>query len=149
MQLHSLSEKERQETLSFLWDSLSSLSTPIERENFLKELLSESETLMLARRIQIASMILQGNSFEEISTKIGAGKNTILSVSRWLRKTDPKKQKLIKNLEIKVSKNKRRKTPNYHSPSGVSAFSHLKRQFPLYFVLFNLLDKNAFKKNIK
>ncbi len=40
---------------------------------------------MLARRIQIAKLLLKKESYEEIKKKLKVGTSTIINVQRWLK----------------------------------------------------------------
>lgn len=50
----------------------------------LKGLLTESEMVMLARRLQIARALLCGDSFHTIAAKLNVGLTTIRCVHEWL-----------------------------------------------------------------
>ncbi len=147
IQPRSLSPEEREATLNFLWSSISSLSDTEEVKNFLKEILSESEALMLSRRIQVASLLLKDDTCDGISEKIGVGKSTITSVNRWLKNIDPEKEKLIKKLEKDVQRKEFHKKKM--SSSNPYSFDYLKRKYPLYFLLFNLMDEINFQVEYK
>lgn len=67
-----------------LWDALAAFTTRQEVERFLRKLLTRSERVMLGRRIQIAKMILQDRTFEDIKRELRAGESTIRSVYEWL-----------------------------------------------------------------
>ena len=51
-------------------------------------LLTPSEAVMFARRIQIAQMLLSNKSVSEIRIALGVGTNNISTVSRWLFNDD-------------------------------------------------------------
>ena len=51
---------------------------------FLERLLTESEIIMLVRRLHIAELLVGGRSYEQIQRKLKVGKSTILNVDRWL-----------------------------------------------------------------
>lgn len=55
-----------------------------EGERLLLALHTESEIVMLARRIQIARRLLRGDSFERISQDLHVGTNTVATVDQWL-----------------------------------------------------------------
>lgn len=55
-----------------------------EGERLLLALLTESEIVMLARRIQIARRLLRGDPFEHIGRELHVGTNTVHAVDEWL-----------------------------------------------------------------
>ncbi len=64
--------------------TLSLLKTVGEIRNFLKDLLSETEAVMLARRLKIAQLIYAGWSYERIEKVMHTSSTTIASVHSWL-----------------------------------------------------------------
>ena len=61
---------ERREYLDLLWTSIAGLNSRDEVKSFFKDLLSESEAIMLARRIKIAQSLLEGQTYDEIMKEI-------------------------------------------------------------------------------
>ena len=55
---------------------------------FFMGLLTPSEAVMFARRIQIAQMLLDDKRVAEIKAELGVGTNNISTVSRWLFNDD-------------------------------------------------------------
>ena len=70
--------------LDLLWTSIAQLENREETKIFFKDLLSESEALMLARRIEIAKRLIEGESYETIAQELKVGMDTINRVQRWL-----------------------------------------------------------------
>lgn len=79
-----LPQKEFHKLLDDFYSLIVLLETKEEVKNFFKELLSTSEAVMLARRIQIAEMLLAGFTYDEIRSKLKVGFSTIGSVQRWI-----------------------------------------------------------------
>lgn len=52
--------------------------------NFLKDLLNRKERLMLVRRLLIAEMLVDGDTYAEIARRLRCGTPTIARVRRWL-----------------------------------------------------------------
>ena len=75
---------ERREYLDLLWTSIAGLNSRDEVKSFFKDLLSESEAIMLARRIKIAQSLLEGQTYDEIMKEIRVAKNTVSRVHQWL-----------------------------------------------------------------
>jgi len=76
--------KERKQITSDLFEVITDAKTKKETVGFLMGLLSASEILMLARRVQIAQLLLDDMSYREISKKIHVSESTVASVARWL-----------------------------------------------------------------
>ncbi len=76
--------KERQKLLSEFWTSVFLMDTVEETRSFFKDLLSETEEVMLARRLKIARLIYEGKSYDAIEKLMRAGPGTIASVHAWL-----------------------------------------------------------------
>lgn len=79
-----LSPKQKMDLLNLLWIIVVSLKNKEEVKNFFKDLLSETESIMLARRILIAKKLLEEKSYDEIINELKVGNSTVASVHRWL-----------------------------------------------------------------
>lgn len=95
--LKKLNIKEKQELLNLLWTSVEQSRTKKDIENFFKDLLSESEAIMLARRILIAKELLEGKTYEEIMKKFGVGQSTVRNVRLWLESGWGGYERVLKN----------------------------------------------------
>ena len=94
-----LEPHERTQYLKLLWSTIAQLQSQEEVEGFFKDLLSESEAIMLARRIAIARRLLKGETYDDIQTELKTGASTIASVDRWLTSGFGGYQKTISQLE--------------------------------------------------
>ena len=83
-QIGDISEDERRKIIGDLFDIVTNLKTKKETIGFMMGLLSPSEILMLARRIQIAQMLLKEKNYREICEEISVSQSTVASVARWL-----------------------------------------------------------------
>jgi len=139
MQPKRISSEERRELLDEFWTMIALLESRDEVKNFFKDLLSETEALMLARRIQIAKYLLGGYGYDTICMKLRTSPLTVASVHRWLqsgfggyKKSLPKlKRELMRRREIAE-----RKIEQSRPYSG----EWLKRRYPLHYLLVNLID---------
>lgn len=86
--LSKISRGEREEIIGGLFEAITNLKTKKDTIEFLVGLLSPSEILMLARRIQIANMLLEEKKYKFIGESIDVGTSTIASVSRWLESAE-------------------------------------------------------------
>lgn len=131
--------EERTTLLDEFWTMIALLESREEVKNFFKDLLSNTEALMFARRIQIAKLLLQGKDYESIREKLKTSYATIASVHRWLQggfggyeKLLPRLEKELQRRAMVTEKQIERRTPY--------TFEWLKRKYPLHFLLFNLVD---------
>lgn len=79
-----LRKSERDELLDQITDILTTLKKKEDLKSFISRLLTPSEIVMLARRLQIAEFLVNGLTYDQIQRKIGAGISTIQSVDDWL-----------------------------------------------------------------
>lgn len=79
-----MSLSERNKLLGEFWTTVSLLETVDEVKSFFKDLLSETEAVMLARRLKIAQLISAGWNYEKIEKALHTSSNTIAAVHAWL-----------------------------------------------------------------
>ncbi len=108
------------------------IRNPKDAENFFRDLLTPSESLMLTRRIEIAKLLLEGYNFEEIKVKLKVGFNTINIVNRWLFSGFGGYLN-----EIKKSKSMK----EFHESVPSSDWRRIKMKYPAHFLIFNLIDR--------
>ncbi len=143
--MQKLDSNSKMKYLDLLWTSIAQLETRDEVKQFFKDLLSESEAIMLARRIEIAKRLLEGESYDNIANKLGVGKDTIGRVQEWLTSGFGGYEKAINGFDKALEK--RFKNPkNINKPEPYS-FDWLKRKYPLHFLLFNLIDSGKGSKS--
>lgn len=97
---------------------------------FLEHLLTESEVIMCARRIEIAKLLLQGLPYTAIEEKLNVGQKTVEAVDRWLSVYFEYRKVFPKMLDAR-----RRGERDYFPES----FKGLRKRYPLHFLLFNLI----------
>jgi uncharacterized protein YerC len=106
----------------------------------LRKLFTESEIVILARRIKVAERLLRGIPFEEIQKELGVGLSTIRFVHRWLGDDLQKLQSLVTSLEKDRAEKKNRslKKSTYWEIDPHS-FDGLRSRYPQYFPILNFL----------
>jgi TrpR-related protein YerC/YecD len=60
------------------------LKTKSAVRDFFKDLLNRHERLMLARRLLVAELLLEGKTYREIQNQLQMGPSTIARIDRWL-----------------------------------------------------------------
>lgn len=79
-----LSPKKRRDFLDRLAKIVATIRKEDEARYFIERLLTESEVVMLFRRMQVAEMLVGGLTYEQIRRKLGVGISTIRSIDGWL-----------------------------------------------------------------
>ena len=105
---HAIDKKERNEAVYGFFDVVEKLGNKKEMLDFFLGLLTSSEALMLARRIQIAQLLEEGMGYVEIQKKLKVSSQTIHSVDQWINNGDDKISGWLKRIikrEIKKEKN--------------------------------------------
>jgi len=134
---HELSEFQKRKYLGEFYSMISLLRTRDEVKKFFKDLLTLSEVVMISRRLQIAKMLLEGHTYEEIQKNLKAATATIYQVERWLNHGFGGYKDVIKRYKKKEVK-KTKKGKEIITPFTLS---HIRRKYPLHFLLLNLLKK--------
>lgn len=125
--------------LDLLWTSVAAFKSRDEVKNFFKDLLSESESIMLSRRIMIAKCLLDGMTYEEIRSRMKAGHDNIAKVHNWLVRGFGGYEKAVREFNKALDRRGINKIP-----VAPYSFEWLRRKYPLHFLLFNLfLDKKS------
>lgn len=101
-------------------------------KEFFEQALTASEVVMLARRIQIAKLLMQGFSIITIKRKLGVGQRTVEGVHRWLSSYREYRTEIPKALAESKSK-------KGYVPPTLYSFTWLRKKYPLHFLLVNLL----------
>ncbi len=136
MKSYELDEAVRNKILKDFYLMVASLNNVSEVEKFLKDLLTPSESVMIARRIQIAKMLLEGALHEEIRRKLGVGFSTINQVDRWLNNG-------FGGYKLALKKLKKGAMPKFQQPQNIPmTFDWLRKRYPAHYLLINLLMKN-------
>lgn len=131
---YELSESDKKKFLGEFYSMVASLKTREEVKNFLKDLLTLSETVMLSRRIQVAKMLLEGVTHEEIKKELKVGFTTISNVERWLNNGFGGYKKVLEEYRDNIDKSKNKKRKKQFRESMLNKYPHHK-------FLLNLLGK--------
>ena len=141
-----IDNKEKIEYLDALYTAVESLTSREEVKNFLRDLLTEGERIMVGRRIVIAKRLLNEESYGQIIREMRVGPDTIMRVHRWLEDDIEGYEKAVKKLEKVLESRQEKRDKMYLDPFS---FEGLKKRYPLHFFLFNLFDDLNKKKDKK
>lgn len=135
---NELSEIEKKKYLGEFYSVIAQLKTRDEVKKFFKDLLFLSEVVMLSRRIQIAKMLMEGETHDNIRIKMKVGFGTIAGVERWLKEGFGGYKEMIGRYSKNEAKN------NRQSGGGDFPYSMrwLRKKYPLHFLLINLVKKD-------
>ena len=106
VKVYSVEKSERARIINELLFVISDLKTKNDIADFFFGILTQSEILMIARRLQIAKMLLGGYGYEEISKKIHVSHQTINKTEHWVRQNIENKSVLMKKISS-LGKNER------------------------------------------
>lgn len=138
--LNSLPKEKRIQMIGEFYDTIDSLKDRNEVRLFFKSLLSAEEIASFMRRVEIAVLLSAGYSYDKIIKIIGVGKNKIASVQKSIQQDDSGYKIIVKRLiENRKSRLRRIKKENKER-ANMSPMSAIKKKYPAYFLLDNLLD---------
>ena len=101
--------KDRTKYLDTLYTAVASLKSREEVKNFLRDLLTESERIMLGRRILIAKNLLENKTYDQIVEELHVGLDTITRVHKWLEDEFDGYERVLRNLEKEFESRFKRK----------------------------------------
>lgn len=103
---HQLSTEVRDEIIENLWLSLVTLSKKEEASSFIDDLLTNTEKVMLAKRLAIAVLLLRNWKYDDIKNFLKVSSGTINSVNRKIHEGAKGFLSTIQQLEKKKSLSK-------------------------------------------
>lgn len=134
VQIKNLKDHERIETLDTLYTAAGGIRGRNAMKLFLRDLLTQSERVMLGRRIMIARRLLAGISHRQIEVELKVGRDTVRKVNHWLQDQLPGYEQAVQELE-KKHKARQEKFED-KKLYATSALYRLKKKYPLHFLLF-------------
>jgi uncharacterized protein YerC len=133
----------QKQTLDVLFETAELAAKKGTTHDFIKELLTESEQLMLGRRLLVARMLLSGVSQAEIRHTLRLSPNTVWKVNKWLIEQLPEYGEALKKTEKEREEKsvRRKQTQSPHKKFDPFTFAGLKKKYPMHFLLFNIADQ--------
>ncbi len=95
VKIHSLHSSEREQLTREFIDFLVGLKSKNDLADVFIGVMTRSEVLMFARRIQVAKELLRGTTQEEIRRILKVGYDNIQNVEKWLYTENPKRDKRL------------------------------------------------------
>lgn len=139
-----MSRREKELILGALDEAVSQFSDSDAVKTFVTHVLTESEQLVIGRRLLIAQRLLAGQTQFEIMNDLGVSPNTLTNTRRWLEGKVPEYGTVIRQTQqaARDRAQKRRKgRPRPIAPIDPTSFAGLQQKYPLHFLLFTLLDQ--------
>lgn len=90
------------------WNAITLIESKEETRKFLRDLLTHTEVKMLAKRIQIAKMLIEGYDYQTIKNKVKVTSNTIARINNELNTNGQGLKKIVNRL-ITIEKKARPK----------------------------------------
>ena len=126
-----LSKKERQNLLIALCEALTSIRKKEEAAQFLADLLSPQELEMLAKRLEIAKLLIDGDTYDTICGKLKVSHNTIARVNAWLTLSGGGFRLVIERTR---SKGKKIYEHTFEEKYDPQSWYNIKRRYSLHFL---------------
>ncbi len=120
-----LNKAQTQDLIIDFCEAIAATKNGSESAQLLTDLLGKQELEMLARRLKVAEMLLDDNTYEQIGKALKISKTTIARVQSWLQNSGEGYRLVIE----RTKKNR----PSSSQPTDPLSFSRLKRKYPLYF----------------
>lgn len=124
---NDIPREERERILSDYLGIVSDLKTKDEVVDFLLGSLTPSEVLMSARRIQVAALLLNGKTYDEIRARLGVGYQNIVNIDRWLHtgntENDARRAELLRSVTRRL-KSPARSGGRARSTSLLNRYAH-------------------------
>lgn len=138
---NKLSKLEKQRLLIALCEAVSSVKDSKEAAQVLTDLLTPSEIEMVAKRLEIAKLLIQGKTYDQVRTKINAGYSTIGRINTWLNLAG-------EGFKIAVSRiKKEEKQPTYEEKIDPFSWHNIGRRYPTH--IWPLMAIEEFLKTAK
>lgn len=133
-----LKKQDRIEILDALYTAAASMKGRKDMKLFLRDVLTESERIMIGRRILIARMLIEGCTHRYIAEGLRVGLDTVSRIDRWLQDEFPGLEKAIDGLRKEKDDRYWKSKAGQRELYAKSALYRLKKKYPLHFLLFPL-----------
>jgi TrpR-related protein YerC/YecD len=133
-----LTPRQQRQLLNELSEVIAVLKNKQDIQQFLQQLLTRSEIVMLARRLRIAQALVSGKTYDEIRQEVGVGFSTVQLVERWLRATvgDYEDARIVYQQRRPRKKKGSVQRRRLDMPDSLGSVRH---RYPGHFLLLNLL----------
>jgi uncharacterized protein YerC len=99
VKVYSIDKKERIRIIKELLFVISELKSKNDIADFFLGILTQSEVVMVARRLQIAKMLLADESYDSIGRKMHVSHQTVNKTEQWIRHNSNAGNTIIKKIK--------------------------------------------------
>jgi len=131
-----LGKKEETQLIIDFCKTISSLTKIDDAALFVRDLLSKQELRMLAKRLKIAKLLIEGKTYEEIAKELKTSMGTVARINVWLAQSG-------EGFRMAVEKSGELKEVEKPSWRGI------KRKYPMYYWPEILLKELIYSANKK
>ncbi|MDP3982161.1 MAG: YerC/YecD family TrpR-related protein [bacterium] len=135
-----LPKGEREQILYEFIVALSEIHDTQEAMDFVRDLLSEQETEMLAKRVKVAELLIDGRTYIEIEHQLSVGHSTIARVGGWLQQSGS-------GYRVMVDRIKKKRGQEPEQRRKFDEWSKMKRRYPIMFWPQLLLEEIVASSN--
>lgn len=131
-----LNKREETQLIMDFCQTISSLSKLDDAALFVRDLLSKQELRMLAKRLKIAKLLIEGQTYEKIAKELKTSMGTVARINVWLAQSGEGFRMAVE----KSSEFKEVEKPKWHG---------IKRKYPMYYWPEILLKELIYSANKK
>ena len=140
-----LSKEEIEKFFYKLCLAIAAMKNAQEAANFLRDLLSFQEAEMIAKRLKIAELLIEGCTYEDINRKVKSSYGTIARVQEWMKISGD-------GFRLAVDKTKG-KDVKIENECPTIEMNVLKKKYPIYYwpeiVLENMIKTANYRQKQK
>lgn len=129
-----LNKKQRQELMLALCDAIVKMRNPEEAAKLISDLLSPQELEMIAKRLEIAKLLIEGHNYEYIRGVLKAGASTIARINTWLNLSG-------EGFKLAFTRRQKTKEVDYDEIYDPHSWYNFKRRYSLYFGMELFLEE--------
>ena len=147
--IQKLTPQEQEKLLIEFCGALVEVKTAEEAAQFIKDLLSKQEAQMLAKRIAIARLLIQGKNYAAIRSSLRVSEGTIARINHWLAASGEGYRLVVTRVKPQEEE-KAERQERIEEISKPYSWKNFKRKYPLYFwpdLLVEEIVKSASKKH--
>ncbi|MBI2065059.1 MAG: hypothetical protein HYT62_03355 [Candidatus Yanofskybacteria bacterium] len=135
-----LNDKEKDKFIDMLYVGVGKLKSQKDIKHFLRDFLTESEKIMIGRRMLIAQRLLYRQPYDQIVREMGVGLDTIYKIRNWLNSGPGGHKDIIPKL--KNTRRLRKKINSGFRDYYVSGpFAELRKRYRSHYWLADLLEE--------
>lgn len=129
-----LNKKQRQELILALCDAIVKMKKPEEAAKLISDLLSPQELEMIAKRLEIAKLLIEGHNYQYIRGVLKTGASTIARVNTWLNLSG-------EGFKLAYTRRQKTKPVDYDELLDPHSWYNFKRRYSMYFGIELFLEE--------